>query len=52
MLVQWKLLELWVQAWISALGLIMPNLEVLSKKITGTKPVQKPVKSNSENDLT
>ena len=42
----------WTLGWISALGLLMPNLTVLSKKISGTKPAQKLVKSISENDLT
>ena len=36
----------------SSLGLLMPDLTVLSEKISGTKPAQKPVKSNSENNLT
>ena len=42
----------WTLGWISALGLLMPDLTVLSKKISGTKPAQKLVKSISENDLT
>ena len=42
-----KIKTTWTLGWISTLGLLMPDLTVLSRKICGTKPAQKPVKSNS-----